>query len=119
MIQATPLLVEALRRRGTATLGDLAAELDMTVESVSANLGGLHDHGYVTRYGSRADSFAGWDGPDDPYVRWCVSEVTGGGLPYPTAAQMYEGAPYPDTASIHSPQHDKSTFPLSNGDTRG
>lgn len=98
----TARVLEAIRRHGTATIGDLATELGMSVDAVSADLGGLHDHGHLTRYGRQTDSLVRWDGPDDPYVRWCVSEVTGGGLPYPTAAQMYEGAPYPGETSIHS-----------------
>lgn len=74
-VPSTPRVLEAIRRHGSATIGELADELGMSVDSVRADLGGLHDHGRVTRYGSRRDSLAYWNGPDDAYVLSCLATV--------------------------------------------
>lgn len=74
-IPTTPLLVEAVRRHGSTTIGELATELDLSREQVSANLGGLHDNGYLTRYRSGLESRVTWIGPDDLYVRTCLEHA--------------------------------------------
>lgn len=71
----TPLVVEAVRRHGTITLEDLAAELDLTHDAACAAAGGLHDHGYVTRYGSTPGSLVAWQQIDDEYVDMCLASV--------------------------------------------
>lgn len=74
-VASTPRVLEAIRRHRSTTIGQLADELGMTVGSVAADLGGLHDHGRVTRYGRQRDSLVRWDGPDDEYVLRCLALV--------------------------------------------
>lgn len=74
-IPTTPLVLEALRRHGSATLQELATELELTVTEVAANVGGLHDYGYATKYGNWPTSAAYWVGPDDEYVAQCLERV--------------------------------------------
>lgn len=76
MIPSTPRVLEAIRRHQSSTIGELAAELDLPWSRVCADLGGLHDYGYVTRYGSTEFSRVSWVGPDDLYVRTCVEHAT-------------------------------------------
>ena len=71
-IPSTPRVLALLRKRGSSTLRELALELELSVTMVAADLGGLHDRGYVTKYGNEPSSIARWDGPDDDYVLQCV-----------------------------------------------
>lgn len=50
--------------RRTATLAELADAGGTSIERMAADMGGLHDHGIVTKYGNRPESRVRWDWSD-------------------------------------------------------
>lgn len=60
-----PRVRDALRARGSATLAELAADTGLTVDTVAADCGAMHDHGMATRYGTAPQSIAAWQGDSE------------------------------------------------------
>jgi len=52
----------------TATIAELAAHGNTTIDRMLADMGGLHDYGIVTRYGDKPWSRVRWD--YDQRRRW-------------------------------------------------